>query len=234
MGESNTLLNRAMLERLDREQLITLLLAAIERNYVLEQKIIELTEKIKELENRLNQNSSNSSKPPSSDGYSKPAPKSQRKKSGKKPGGQYGHKGHGKSMSDMVTETIVLTPEGCPCCGESLGNVVGRKTDTHYVLEMPPIAVTVTEYKSEEKACPTCGNRISVEFPPEAQATQQYGPNLKAFIVLLAETGMVAMNRVVEIVEAVTGLQISGGTVANTIEKCAKNLEDPVKSKRRR
>jgi len=230
LGESNALLNRAMLERLDREQLITLLLAAIERSNVLEQKVIELAKRIVELEDRLNQNSTNSSKPPSSDGYSKPEPKSQRKRSGKKAGGQHKHKGHGKSMADKVTETKVLTPEACPCCGENLENVTGRKTDTHYVLEMPPMAVTVTKYISEEKACPTCGNRISVEFPPEAQATQQYGPNLKAFIVLLAETGMVAMNRVVEILEAVTGLQISCGTVVNTIERCAKNLEKSVKS----
>ena len=219
-----------MLERLDREQLITLLLAATERINFLEQKVIELTERIAELESRLCQNSSNSSKPPSSDGYAKPAPKSLRKKSGKKPGGQHHHKGHGKSMADMVTETIVITPEACPCCGEGLGNVTGRKTDTRYVMEIPHITATVTEYKSEEKTCPTCGKSIVAEFPHEAAAAQQYGPNLKAFIVLLAETGMVAMNRVVEILEAVTGIHISDGTVANTIEQCAENLEGPVKS----
>jgi len=65
-----------MLERLDREQLITLLLAALERNYLLEQKVIELTERIAELEGRLSQNSSNSSKPPSSDGFARPMPTS--------------------------------------------------------------------------------------------------------------------------------------------------------------
>jgi transposase len=219
-----------MLERLDRDQLITLLLAAIERNYFLEQKVIELTERIADLEAQLNQNSSNSSKPPSSDGFKKPMPKSPRKKSGKKPGGQLKHKGHGKSMADMVTETIVITPEACPCCGENLQNLTGRKTDTHYVLEMPPIAATVTEYIREEKTCPRCGKEISVEYPDEASAVQQYGPNLKALIVLLAETGMVAMNRVVEILEAVSGIKISSGTVANTIEKCAKKLEEPVRN----
>jgi transposase len=219
-----------MLERLDREQLITLLLAVIEQNCLLKQNVIELTKKIAELEARLNQNSSNSSRPPSSDGYSKPAPKSQRKKSGKKPGGQHKHIGHGKSMADKVTETIVITPQTCPCCGESLENVTGSKTDTHYVMEMPPITVNVTEYIREEKTCPACGKRISVEYPHEAASPQQYGANLKAFIILLAETGMVAMNRVVEILEAVSGISISGGTVANTIEKCAKNLEKPVES----
>ena len=229
MGESIELLNRAMLEKLDREQLVTLLLAALKQNYLLEQKIIELTKKIAGLENRLNLNSSNSSKPPSSDGYSKPKPKSQRKKSKKKSGGQYNHQGHGKSMADKVTETVLITPDACPCCGENLENVNGHKTDTHYVMEMPPIAINVTEYTTEEKTCPTCGKNISMEFPYEAKATQQYGPNFKAFIVLLAKTGMVAMNRLVEILEAVSGIRISSGTVVNTIDKCAKSLEKPVK-----
>ena len=218
-----------MLERLDREQLITLLLAALERCRVLELKVIELTERIVELEGRLNQNSANSSKPPSSDGFVKPKPHSRRKKSGKKPGGQYTHQGHGMCMADRVTETEVITPQTCPCCGENLENVQGHKTDTHYVMEIPPIKATVTEYIQEEKTSPTCGTRISVEYPPEAAAPQQYGSNLKALIVLLTETGMVAMNRVVEILEAITGIPISSGTVANTIEKCAKNLEEPVK-----
>jgi transposase len=120
-----------MLEQLDRDQLITLLRAASEQNYLLEQKVIELTKRIAELEGRLNQNSSNSSKPPSSDGYSKPVPKSQRKKSGKKPGGQHMHKGHGRSMADMVSETRVISPEVCSCCGESLKNIKGCKIDTH-------------------------------------------------------------------------------------------------------
>jgi len=230
LGESIKQLNRAILERLDREQLITLLLAAIEQINILEQKVIDLTKRIEELEGRLNQNSSNSNKPPSSDGYSKPAPKSQRKQSGKSPGGQHNHKGHGKSMADKVTETIVLSPEACPCCGEELGKVTGRKIDTRYVMEMPAIVATVTEYINEEKTCPTCGKGISAGFAFEAQGPQQYGPNLKALIVLLAETGMVAMNRIVEILEAVSGIHISVGTVVNTIEKCAQNLEEPVKS----
>jgi len=223
LGKSIVLLEQAALEKLDREQLI-------ERNKFLEQKIIELTEIITELKNQLKQNSSNSGKPPSSDECSKPAPKSQRKKSGKEPGGQFGHKGYGNCMADKVTETIVITPEACPCCGENLENVTGYKTDKHYVLELPTIEIKVTEYINEEKKCPTCGKTISMEFPHEAQATQQYGSNFKALIVLLAETGMVAMDRLVEILEAISGIKVSSGTIVNTIEKCANNLEKPVES----
>jgi transposase len=131
LGKTNGLFNRAIFEKLDRDQLITLLLAATERINVLERTIIELGERIAELEGRLNQNSSNSSKPPSSDVYSKPAPKSQRKKSGKKPGGQQGHTGHGKPMAEEAAETKVITPQTCTCCGESLRNVREHKTQTH-------------------------------------------------------------------------------------------------------
>jgi hypothetical protein len=82
-----------MLERLDRDQLTAPLPAAIERNHLLEQKAIEHAKRIEELEARLRQGSSNSSKPPSSGGYSKPAPKPREKKSGKKPGGNTNTKG---------------------------------------------------------------------------------------------------------------------------------------------
>jgi transposase len=133
-------------------------------------------------------------------------------------------------MADMVSETRVISPEVCPCCGESLHNVKGYKTDTHYVVEMPPITVTAAKYINEEKTCRTCGKKISGEFPYEAAALQQYGPNLKAFVVLLAQTGMVVMNRDTEILEAVTGIKIRSGTVAHTIKKCGKNLEERVKS----
>jgi transposase len=230
LGERKTLLKRSDLEKLDKEPLITLLLAALEDNCILEQKIIEFAARIAELEGQLKENSTNSSKPPSSDGYAKPKPKSQRKKSGKKPGGQHNHQGHGTSMADKVTETKVVTPENCPCCGKSLGNVRSRKTHRHYVTEIPPVTANVTEYISEEKQCPGCGTVTQAEFPYEAKSAQQYGPNLKAIIVLLAETGMVAMNRVVQILEAVTGIRVSEGTVANVIEQCGKNLEGPVGS----
>jgi len=95
---------------------------------------------------------------------------------------------------------------------------------------MPRVEVVVSEYVIEEKTCTSCGQKTTAEFPHEVQAPQQYGPNLKALIVLLSETGMVSMNRVVEILEAISGIQISCGTVANTIESCGKKLAEPVES----
>jgi transposase len=67
-------------------------------------------------------------------------------------------------------------------------------------------------------------------FPEEAGASQQYGPNLKALIVLLSESGMVAMKRVAEILEAILGIRLSEGTIANTLKACAARLEAPVQA----
>ena len=80
-------------------------------------RIAELMARIAELESRLNMNSTNSSKPPSSDGLTKPAVKSLREKSGKKPDGQKGHKGHGLKIERDPDEVVVVQPIECPGCG---------------------------------------------------------------------------------------------------------------------
>jgi hypothetical protein len=92
-----------------------------------------LQKEIEVIREQLNQDSHNSSKPPSSDGYKKPSPKSLRKKSGKKPGGQPGHTRHGLKLTGEIKETIRLEPENCPCCGNSLQGVEGRTVERRYV-----------------------------------------------------------------------------------------------------
>ena len=78
--------------------------------------IIELQETIKELRRQLDQNSQNSSKPPSSDGYHKPSPKSQRTKTGRKPGGQKGHQGNNMTIPHAPDEVMKHLPEKCKTC----------------------------------------------------------------------------------------------------------------------
>jgi len=78
--------------------------------------IVELQETIRELRRQLGQNSQNSSKPPSSDGYNKPTPKSQRTKSGKKPGGQKGHTGAHMSIPHEPNQVRQHLPEKCQGC----------------------------------------------------------------------------------------------------------------------
>jgi transposase len=95
-------------------------------------------------------------------------------------------------------------------------------------MEIPRIEAAVTAIIAEEKVCPECGRRTAGVFPADAGASQQYGPNLKALMVLLNESGMVAINRVAEIVKAILGIRLSEGTITNTIRECAAKLKEPV------
>jgi hypothetical protein len=117
--------------------------------------------RVAELEERLNQNSANSSKPPSSDGYTKPT--STRKKSGKKPGGQAGHSGHGLKIVHEIKETVELNPALCPCYGEDLHDVAPKHVTTRYVHEIPEITIETTRYNLNEKQCPEY-LRFSADF----------------------------------------------------------------------
>jgi transposase len=216
-------LTRAELEILDKEQLIAIIL-------ILAEQIEALRLKVAELEERLNQNSSNSSKPPSSDGYVKPSPKSQRKKSGKKQGGQKGHAGHGLKLTHEIKETVELKPETCPCCGNDLRDEEAKRIETRYTHEIPEIKVETTKYDAYQRQCPKCGTVSRGVFPEAVSGTQQYGPRLRAFMVMLVQYGMVGMHRLKTIMESVFGVRISEGTIAATVERCAGRLEKPVEA----
>ena len=98
--------------------------------------IAKLMARIAELEARLNMNSTNSSKPPSSDGLAKPAVKSLREKSSRKPGVQPGHKGHGLKIEREPDEVVVVQPIECPGCGSGLCDAPTFHADTRYVYDV--------------------------------------------------------------------------------------------------
>src|SRR4051812_23039042 len=115
--------------------------AAIE---LLENTVIELREQVRELEARLAQNSTNSSKPPSSDGPGVVRPG--KKPKGRKRGGQPGHPGHHRTLlpPERVDEVVLHAPESCEHCGHSLaGAEEGRPAYVHQVVELPPIRAEV-------------------------------------------------------------------------------------------
>jgi transposase len=183
-----------------------------------------LQKEIETIREQLNQNSQNSSKPPSSDGYKKPFPKSLRKKGGKKPGGQPGHRGHGLKLTGEIKERIRLEPENCPCCGNSLHGVEGRTVERRYVHEIPKVRIETTVYESQEKTCPHCGTASRGEFSERVRGTQQYGANLKAYIVMLSTYGMVGMRRIKALLESFFGVRISEGSIAGAIGECGERV----------
>ena len=122
-----------------------------------------LNNRIAELEARLNKNSGNSNKPPSSDGLKKP--NNMREKTGKPTGGQPGHEGKTLNKVENPDKTVDLKPAQCEC-GCCLSSVEGV-TRTRQVIELPIIKVFTTEYRAYELVCPACNKVHETEFPED-------------------------------------------------------------------
>ena len=192
------------------------------------EQIEALTAQIQELTEKLNQrkrNSNNSSKPPSSDGYEKPKPKSLRGPSGKSPGGQKGHNGNSLKI-DMEPDTIVPHyPEQCKSCPLN-GVCKGKEKDTRYEVDVE-LKRTVTCHRQMEMACPLHnGQTICGKFPSHVTGTKQYGPNLQAFCVSLSMVGAVGLDRIKSLLNAFFQINPSTGTLQSFNSKCAAKIKD--------
>lgn len=193
--------------------------------------ILELTsivktqaEEIARLKEQINKNSRNSSKPPSSDGYKKPQPKSMRQKSGMKPGAQIGHEGHGFKLAHEVDEIIYHAPSECEACGKALISTQDRVTETRYSEDIN-IEVRLTAHQTTECVCPDCGHVTRGTFPDNINSTMQYGDTLKSLAVALNTAGTVSINRTHEILQSVFGIPISTGTISAMVRECAAKVE---------
>ncbi|HEX2243658.1 MAG TPA: DUF6444 domain-containing protein, partial [Gammaproteobacteria bacterium] len=147
-------------------------------------EIEQLKARVADLESRLGANSRNSSKPPSSDGLAKPAPKSLRRKSGRKPGGQAGREGRSLSQVSDPDEVMRHEPVCCRGCGRGLGRAAEAGVERRQVFDVPPIKVRVTEHRLVAKKC-VCGTVTRPDAPGGVAAPVQYGPRMKALIVYL-------------------------------------------------
>ena len=122
---------------------------AMVRGYLrVQEQIIQLMGRVSELERQLNQNSQNSSKPPSSEGYKKPAPKSLRKKTGRKKGGQPGHPGKTLERVAVADHVVEHWPMCCGCCGELLREDHALGCETRQVHDIPPIKIETTDHQA--------------------------------------------------------------------------------------
>jgi len=127
---------------------------------------MHLEARIQDLEDRLAKNSSNSGKPPSSDGLAKkPAPKSLRESGQRKSGGQKGHKGETLKMVDEPDPLEVRSVQEYPHCQTDLSVVAVREVEKRQVFDIPPVRVDVTEHQAEMKCCPGCGQQVRGQFP---------------------------------------------------------------------
>ena len=151
-----------------------------------QEQIERLQRRVAELEARLNINSQNSSTPPSSDGLKKPKPKSLRKPSGRKPGGQKGHPGRTLKCVENPDRVVTIPVTDCPDCdGSSLKDQPVIDYERRQKFELPEPKLEVTEYRAEIKKCPKCAKTVHADFPEHIKAPVQYGPRFLALLVYL-------------------------------------------------
>jgi transposase len=192
----------------------------------LESQIKELSERLQALEARLNQNSRNSSKPPSTD-FSvkkKPNPKSRRQKSDKKCGGQEGHSGTTLDIVANPDEIIEHSLSYCEECGSTLENVKVESCEVRQVFDIPPVKLIVTEHRSQIKTCPQCGTPNKAAFPESVKYPVQYGPNILASAVYCKNYQFIPYDRICEFFNDIMGIKLCPATIIKAERECFHNL----------
>jgi len=205
-------------------ELITLVATLQEELAILRAENQRLQARVAELEAQVAANSRNSSKPPSSDGLGKPAPKSLRKGSGRKPGGQPGHPGRTLLQVENPDSVIRHEPARCSCCGRDARAGIEIGVERRQVFDLPPVTVHVTEHQLVTRRCP-CGTDTTATAPDQVAAPVQYGPRIVAIIVYLYVGQFLSKKRTAQALAELFGTPVSQGTVATVTARAAAGLD---------
>ena len=203
---------------------------------LMRQKLAEAEERISDLERKLSvkqQNSTTSSKPPSSDGLAgKQRKRCRSKQSKRKVGGQPGHRGAHRPLAppERVSEIRPVLPCQCLQCGQALPPRLGEaQTDgtvrRHQVAELPPIQAHIIEYQCHGVICPECGKATKAAIP--AEASGQFGPELTALIVHLTVVCRLPRRVVERLLEQALGIEISLGSTQKCWEEASQAVAGP-------
>jgi transposase len=206
-------MDRAALSQLSKDDLIALLLAQEAR--------------IAELERRLGLNSSNSGKPPSSDGLKKPPRVSSlREPSGKKTGGQKGHPGETLRRTETPDATIDHYPQICATCGAALTAAMATDHVARQVFDLPePRPLIVTEHRAHGCRCAACGTQTRAAFPEGVAAPVQYGKRIGAFVLYLLHYQLLPEKRLAELMADLFGVTLVTATIARISQDCAQRFQ---------
>ena len=198
-------------------------------------EVVALRERVRTLEARLGQNSSNSSRPPSSD----PPWSSKRRPpagpSGRRPGGQVGHTGHFRALVPPERVDVVVDhwPDCCVGCAAPLVAPVALATAAdyvaHQVTELPPVRAVVTEHEHRlyRVACPGCGVTTRATLPDEVPAGA-FGPRMQAIVATLKGRFRLSCREITELSETLLEVPVSVGSVTTLCQATSDALAAPV------
>lgn len=190
----------------------------------LQEQITLLSAQVQALTDRLDKDSHNSHKPPSSDGLSK-KPVSLRPHTGRKPGGQKGHEGNTLTLSEAPDALVFHTPLACSACGTALDPASAQDTGhRRQVFDLPPLRLVVTEHRLKECACPQCGEQNTGTFPADATQPVQYGSGVAGLAVYLSAFQLLPVARMSTLFADVFAAPLSTGTLTSFTQRAASAL----------
>lgn len=170
----------------------------------------------------LMKDSRNSSMPPSQDRRKRA--RSLRERSGRKPGGQVGHRGTALGFARQPDRLIVHAPADCYLCGSSLAESEVARTERRQVHDLPPRTMEVTEHRTQTKVCGRCGAENKAKFPAGVKAPVQYGAGVRSVAAYLLGYQLLPYERCAEAMNDLFGCRLSPGTLATLLKGCAGEL----------
>src|SRR5215216_4706638 len=196
----------------------------------LEARVQTLQEDHRALQERLHQNSRNSSRPPSSDPPQ--SPRARRPRGQRRRGGQPGHLGHTRTLLPVeeVDEVVVLKPDRCSDCHAPLWGD-DPAPFRHQVIEIPPIQPVVTEYQWHQLICPNCGETTRAPWPAGVPSGT-YGPRVHATGALCTGAYRLSKRMTGQVMDDVFGVPMSMGTVSQSEQATTQVLAPPVEEAR--
>ena len=196
-------------------------------NAALRAQIAALLVRVAELERRLGLNSSNSGKPPSSDGLKKPTRiSSLREPSGKKTGGQKGHPGRTLRRTEVPNVSVDHYPQTCADCGAVLTAAMATDHVARQVFDLPePRALIVTEHRAHGCCCAACGGQTRAAFPEGVVAPVQYGKQIGAFVLYLLHYQLLPERRLAALMADLFGVHLVTATIARISQDCAQRFQ---------
>jgi transposase len=189
--------------------------------------IATLQARLAELERRLGKDSSNSSKPPSSDGLGKPARAERRdadQTEGRRPGKQPGAPGAHLAQVVEPDEVAWHIPERCGGCGATLADAPVIGVEARQVFDLPLLRLLATEHRGERRRC-ACGTTTAAAFPDHVRAAACYGPGVRALVCYLCIHQHLPVDRAAQLLADVLGAPVATGTLAAVLAEGAVGLD---------